>query len=108
MQFRLEDMLLDAKHCNQRAQKQWGKATMASVIQGKNTGGVGPRKHHRVGKVLSTQARMINNLLRRNVNVPTIVDLVELSEERVSSIIKRYELPRNAEGKVDAKFAAVG
>jgi hypothetical protein len=108
MQFKLEDMLLDAKQCNQRAQKQWGKSTMASVIQGKNTGGVGPRKSQRAGKSLSTQARMINKLLRSNLNVPAIVDLIELPEERVSSIIKRYELPRNAEGKVDAKFAAMG
>lgn len=94
-------MMESAKHSNARMRKIWGGSTWDRVEQAKENGVKGGRpqwvenKPQKPLPPLSKRADTINKLLLKDWKVVDIADVLGVSHQAVSQVIKRYGLPRS-------------
>jgi len=93
-------MMDSAKDSNARARKIWGGSTWDRSEQAKENGVKGgrpswePAKPKKPPRPLSQRADTINKLLVKDWKVVDIADVLGVSHQAISQIIKRYGLPR--------------
>lgn len=98
-----EQMLELARDENARARKNWGGSTIDRCENGKNNGMKGgrpqwePPEPPKPKPKLSARANTVNKLLVKDWKVVDIADVLGVSHQAISQIIKRYELPRTKE-----------
>ena len=97
-----EEMLELARHENARARKNWGGSTIGRCESGKNNGSKGGRPQFeeeppKPKLKLSARANTVNKLLVKDWKVVDIADVLGVSHQAISQIIKRYGLPRTKE-----------
>lgn len=96
-------MMAHAKDENARARKAWGGTTWVKVEQAKVNGSKGGRPTWDVEpepkpkRKLSARASTVNKLLVKDWKVTDIADVLGVSHQAISQIIKRYDLPRTKE-----------
>lgn len=94
-------MMESAKDSNARARKIWGGSTWDRSEQARENGVKGGRptwdtpKPKKPLPPLSKRADTINKLLLKDWKVVDIADVLGVSHQAVSQVIKRYELPRS-------------
>ena len=91
-------MMESAKESNARARKIWGGSTWDRSEQAKDNGGKGGRPawqpEPKKPMKLSAKANTVNKLLVKDWKVVDIADVLGVSHQAISQIIKRYDLPR--------------
>ena len=96
-------MMASAKDENARARKIWGGSTWDRSEQAKQNGVKGGRPTWDVEpepkpkRKLSARASTVNKLLVKDWKVTDIADVLGVSHQAISQIIKRYDLPRTKE-----------
>ena len=91
-------MMESAKESNARARKIWGGSTWDRSEQAKDNGVKGGRPawqpEPKKPMKLSAKANTVNKLLVKDWKVVDIADVLGVSHQAISQIIKRYDLPR--------------
>lgn len=89
-------MMLSAKESNERMRKIWGGSSWERQAQSRENGmsGGAPKKVEPKPIKLTARARTVNNMLLRDLTRNDIADILDISHQAVSEMIKRYNLPR--------------